>query len=253
MDFITADWPAPNGIHAMVTLRTNGHSVGAYASLNLGDHIGDDPNAVLLNRQALQAALPSAPIWMRQVHGTSVSSPSSRLDQSLLLPEADAAITDRPNAVLAVLTADCMPVFFCSKDGKHIGVAHAGWRGLCAGILENTLGALMSESQGLPPSAFMTWLGPAIGPNHFEVGQDVLEAFASRGFQLGPDTFDPIPSKPNKYLANLPLLARQALKKAGVEQIYGGDLCTYSDSNRFFSYRRDGVSGRFASLIWIES
>jgi YfiH family protein len=189
---------------------------------------------------------------MRQVHGTSVSNPQSRLDQSLQLPESDAAITDRANEVLAVLTADCMPVFFCSEDGKHVGVAHAGWRGLCAGILQNTLEALISQSEGLPPSAFMAWLGPAIGPSHFEVGEDVLEAFANQGFQLGPDTFSPIPSKPNKYLANLPLLARKALHKAGIELIYGGDLCTYSASSQFFSHRRDGVSGRFASLIWIE-
>jgi len=292
MDLISADWPAPDGIHTLVTLRTNGSSVGAYSSLNLGDHVGDDFNAVLLNRQALQAVLPSAPIWMRQIHGTSVSNTLSRLEGSTQLPEADAAITDRPSEVLAVLTADCMPVFFCSDDGKHVGIAHAGWRGLCAGILQNTLDALVKQSGGLPQSAFMawlgpaigpnhfevgedvieafanhgfpigsdsfipipsSWLGPAIGPNHFEVGEDVIEAFANHGFQIGSDSFIPIPSRPNKYLGNLALLAHQALQNAGIERIYGGDLCTYSDPKRFFSHRRDGVSGRFASLIWIQS
>lgn len=253
MNLISADWPAPDGIHTLVTLRTNGSSVGAYSSLNLGDHVGDDFNAVLLNRQALQAVLPSAPIWMRQIHGTSVSNTLSRLEGSTQLPEADAAITDRPSEVLAVLTADCMPVFFCSDDGKHVGIAHAGWRGLCAGILQNTLDALVKQSGGLPQSAFMAWLGPAIGPNHFEVGEDVTEAFANHGFQVGSDSFIPIPSRPNKYLGNLALLAHQALQNAGIERIYGGDLCTYSDPKRFFSHRRDGVSGRFASLIWIQS
>ena len=252
MNFISADWPAPNSVHTLVTLRTNGNSVGPYSSLNLGDHVGDDSNAVMLNRQALQPFLPSEPIWMRQVHGTSVSSTHSRIKGPAQLPEADAAITDRPNEVLAVLTADCMPVFFCSEDGKYVGVAHAGWRGLCAGILQNTLDTLVRQSGGLSPSAFMAWLGPMIGPNHFEVGVDVMEAFAKQGFQIGPDSFIPIPSKPNKYLANLAVLTRQALQKTGIERIYGGDLCTYSDPMRFFSHRRDGVSGRFASLIWIQ-
>jgi YfiH family protein len=252
MNFISADWPAPNSVHTLVTLRTNGNSVGPYSSLNLGDHVGDDSNAVMLNRQALQPFLPSEPIWMRQVHGTSVSRTHSRIKGSAQLPEADAAITDRPNEVLAVLTADCMPIFFCSVDGEHVGVAHAGWRGLCAGILQNTLDTLVRQSRGLSPSAFIAWLGPAIGPNHFEVGVDVMEAFANQGFQIGPDSFIPIPSKPNKYLANLAVLTRQALQKTGIERIYGGDLCTYSDPIRFFSHRRDGVSGRFASLIWIQ-
>ncbi|QWD86288.1 peptidoglycan editing factor PgeF [Polynucleobacter paludilacus] len=251
MDLISADWPAPKRVHTTVTLRTNGHSVGSYNSLNLGDHVGDDPSAVLLNRQLLRAVLPSEPLWMRQTHGTLVSTTLSRVKESMLL-EADAAVTNQTNEVLAVLTADCLPVFFCSADGQNIGVAHAGWRGLCAGILENTVSALVEQAAGLTPSALMAWLGPAIGQNHFEVGKEVLESFAQRDFEINPQTFQPIPQKPGKYLANLDLLAHQALKRVGIQNIYGGGLCTYAQSSRFFSHRRDGVSGRFASLIWIE-
>jgi len=161
-------------------------------------------------------------------------------------------VTNRANEVLAVLTADCLPVFFCSADGKQIGVAHAGWRGLCAGILENTVSALIQQSVGLTPSALLAWLGPAIGQNHFEVGKEVLGSFARRDFEINPQTFQPILQKPGKYLANLDLLAHQALKRAGVQNVYGGGLCTYTQSSQYFSHRRDGVSGRFASLIWIE-
>ena len=235
----------------MVTQRTHGTSLSPYDSLNLGDHVGDDPNAVLLNRQLLRAVLPSEPLWMRQTHGTLVSMSLSAVKESLV-PDADAAVTNRANEVLAVLTADCLPVFFCSADGKQIGIAHAGWRGLCAGILENTVSALIQQSVGLTPSTLLAWLGPAIGQNHFEVGKEVLESFARRDFEINPQTFQPILQKPGKYLANLDLLAHQALKRAGVQNVYGGGLCTYTQSSQYFSHRRDGVSGRFASLIWIE-
>jgi YfiH family protein len=251
MDFISADWPAPKRVRTMVTQRTHGTSLSPYDSLNLGDHVGDDPNAVLLNRQLLRAVLPSEPLWMRQTHGTLVSLSLSGVRESLV-SDADAAVTNRANEVLAVLTADCLPVFFCSADGKQIGVAHAGWRGLCAGILENTVSALIQQSVGLTPSALLAWLGPAIGQNHFEVGKEVLESFAQRDFEINPQTFQPILQKPGKYLANLDLLAHQALKRAGVQNVYGGGLCTYTQSSQYFSHRRDGVSGRFASLIWIE-
>jgi len=235
----------------MVTQRTHGTSLSPYDSLNLGDHVGDDPNAVLLNRQLLRAVLPSEPLWMRQTHGTLVSMSLSAVKESLV-PDADAAVTNRANEVLAVLTADCLPVFFCSADGKQIGVAHAGWRGLCAGILENTVSALIQQSVGLTPSGLLAWLGPAIGQNHFEVGKEVLESFDQQDFEINLQTFQPILQKPGKYLANLDLLAHQALKRAGVQNVYGGGLCTYTQSSQYFSHRRDGVSGRFASLIWIE-
>jgi YfiH family protein len=165
--------------------------------------------------------------------------------------EADAAVTNIPNEVLAILTADCMPVLFSSKGGSVIGVAHAGWRGLSGGILENTAQEMLSLAPYLDPKDIVVWMGPAIGSTAFEVGEDVLEAFSSQRQSILSESFKPVASSPGKYLANLYLLAQDRLRSFGIEQIYGGDFCTYSDSGNFFSYRRDKETGRFASLIWI--
>jgi YfiH family protein len=167
------------------------------------------------------------------------------------MPTADAAVTNIPNEVLGILTADCLPVLFASMDGRVVGVAHAGWRGLCQGVLENTVAAILSLTPDLDASHISVWLGPAIGPTQFEVGEDVLDAFHKQPQPIPPNAFMPIQNRPGKYLANLYSLAKSRLNKSGIECISGGELCTYSDPKRFFSYRRDGETGRFASLIWI--
>ena len=249
---LVPNWPAPASIHAVVTTRTGGVSEAPYHSLNLGKHVGDAPDKVSENRARVRHLLPNEPIWLEQVHGTRVWDSGEDY-------QADAAISAEPEQVITVLTADCMPVFFCNRAGTLVGVAHAGWRGLCAGVLENTVQALCKKSlalgQTLARADILVWLGPAIGPSCFEVGNEVREQFidAARltgaGFPL--ETFQAIPGKPQKYWANLYQLARSRLKNAGIQAIYGGDLCTFTQSEQFFSHRRDGVSGRFAALIWL--
>ncbi len=239
---IHADWPAPANIHALVTTRAGGVSTGPYASMNLGDHVGDDPAAVAENRARLSAALalPAAPCWLVQVHGTEVV----KADTSAAGVRADASITTQPGIVCAVLTADCLPVFLCDRAGTRVAVAHAGWRGLAAGVIESTL-----ENLDAPRGELMAWLGPAIGPAAFEVGTEVRDAFvnndagAACAFQSGT---------PGHWFADIYQLARRRLHASGVHAVYGGDLCTFTDSSRFYSYRRDGVCGRMASLIWMD-
>lgn len=239
LNLITPDWPAPATVKTLVTTRSEGVSQGVYRGLNLGDHVGDSWVDVAQNRTLVREALPSEPHWLKQVHGTAVA----YADQLKELVEADAAVAMRTNTVCAVLTADCLPVLFCATDGSVVGAAHAGWRGLAAGVLEQTV-----EVMAHPPTQIMAWLGPAIGPAAFEVGDEVRQVFvadmpqAVSAFQAG---------KPGKWLADIYQLARLRLERIGVEQIYGGDLCTYSDAARFYSYRRDGVTGRMGSLIWI--
>ncbi|MBL8447217.1 MAG: peptidoglycan editing factor PgeF [Zoogloeaceae bacterium] len=222
------------------TRRGGGCSTGPYASWNLGDHVGDAPTAVASNREHLRTRLPEDPVWLRQVHGTVV------VDADALpngIPEADAAVARRPGRVCAVLTADCLPVLLCDREGKVVGAAHAGWRGLLMGILELTVDAMAVPGQNL-----MAWLGPAIGPAAFEVGGEVRSAFiaedpgATTGFAPG--------AAPGKWWADLPWLARRRLARCGVVTVFGGNRCTYSEAADFFSYRRDGVTGRMASLIW---
>ncbi|QWD61642.1 peptidoglycan editing factor PgeF [Polynucleobacter sp. MWH-UH25E] len=245
LKLVIPEWPAPPQVKSAVTTREGGISLGPYQSFNLGDHVGDDPKCVLANRALLGKFLPNEPIWLKQVHGLKVSTPNARLD------EADAIVTNKPNEVIAIMTADCLPVLFTSESGDVIGAAHAGWRGLCNGVLENTVKEMQVLSGASSARKILAWLGPAIGPTAFEVGTDVLEAYQDAKIPFPDQSFVAIPSKPGKYFANLYLLARSRLESVGLNQIYGGDYCTVNQEEQFFSYRRDGVTGRFASLIWI--
>ena len=237
--WIIPGWPAPAAVRACVTTREGGVSVAPYASLNLGNHVGDVSAHVVQNRARVRAALPAEPLWLRQTHGLQVA--DAVLAQ--VETEADASVAWQPNRVCAVMTADCLPVLFCDQAGTVVSAAHAGWRGLADGILEQTVAAMQ-----VPAGQIMAWLGPAIGPDKFEVGEDVRAVFiadlyaASAAFQAG---------KPGKWLADIYQLARLRLTRLGVHQVYGGGLCTYTDAARFYSYRRDGVTGRMASLIWL--
>jgi len=239
LDFILPDWPVPVSVRAAVSLRAGGASGGPYASLNLGDHVGDDPVAVAENRARLVRALdlPAEPLWLRQVHGCQVA----RMGDTRS-PQADASVSLEQGQVCAVLVADCLPVLLADRRGRCVAAAHAGWRGLAAGVIERTVASLP-----VPPSDLVAWLGPAIGPDVFEVGPEVREQFlvADRGAE---GLFRPSPA--GRWLANLWGLARRRLAAAGVSSVHGGGLCTVSDPGRFFSYRRDGVTGRLAALIW---
>jgi polyphenol oxidase len=245
LEFLHPEWPVPPQVKTAVTTREGGISQQPYQSLNLGDHVGDDPKCVLANRALLSKFLPNEPIWLNQVHGVKVSTPDARLQQ------VDAIVTNKPNEVLAIMTADCLPVLFTSESGDVIGAAHAGWRGLCNGILENTVKEMQLLSGASSAKNMLAWLGPAIGPKAFEVGTDVLEAYQNAKIPFPDQSFVAISNKPGKYLANLYLLARSRLESVGLHQIYGGNYCTVSQAEQFFSYRRDGVTGRFASLIWV--
>jgi YfiH family protein len=249
-DFIVPDWTdAPANVGALSTTRRGGASRGPYgdgaggAGLNLGTHVGDRPEDVMRNRALLRSLLPAEPAWLSQVHGTAV------LDAAGVsgVPEADASIATQPGAVCAIQTADCLPVLFCDRQGRVVGAAHAGWRGLAGGVLENTLAAM----RGAGAEDILAWLGPAIGPDRFEVGEDVLAAFTARDRDAST-AFKPISGRPGKYLADIYRLARAILRKAGVAGISGGGLCTVTDEGRFYSYRRDKTTGRMASLIWLK-
>ena len=234
---ILPDWPAPANVRALCTTRQGGCSVGPWASLNLGARCGDDPEHVRRNRQRLEQLLPASPQWLHQVHGTAVARHPGRPAAEL---EADALIAFAPGQVCAVLAADCLPVVFCTHSGDRVAVAHAGWRGLAAGVLQATVRALDCD-----PGHLLAWLGPAIGPAAYEVGADVVAAFPEefpRGFQ----------ARGERWLLDLYELARLKLDTIGVTAVFGGGLCTYSDPSRFFSFRRDGVAGRMATLVWIE-
>ncbi|QWA09983.1 polyphenol oxidase [Sodalis ligni] len=237
-------WPAPANVRAYSTTRPGGISPAPYASLNLGLHVGDSPAAVAQNRRRLEvmAQLPASPNWLEQVHGTDVAVINESCGNAAAPPRADAAYTRAVGQVCAVMTADCLPVLFCDRAGIEVAAAHAGWRGLCAGILEQTLARFQSD-----PADIMAWLGPAIGPRSFEVGPEVREAFVSQDPQAG-EAFVP---HGEKYLADIYHLARLRLSGAGIGQISGGDHCTVFEASTFFSYRRDGITGRMASLVWL--
>lgn len=251
MNQIRPNWAAPPQIKSFCTTRHGGVSKAPFNALNLGLNAGDNSVDVLHNRSIVRSHLPAEPLWLKQIHGVAVSTPASRNDSNGKPFEADAAVTNVANEVLAILTADCMPVLFASKSGGVIGAAHAGWRGLSGGVLENTLQEMLTLSPGLSLKDIAVWMGPAISPKAFEVGEDVLQAFAVQGQDILSKAFMPIAGSPGKYLANLYLLARERLRSLGIEQIDGGDFCTFNDSEKFFSYRRDKETGRFASLIWI--
>ena len=236
-----ADWPAPATVRACVTTRTGGVSGGPWQSMNLGAHVGDDPANVAANRRRLQQmlALPREPAWLNQVHGDRAVRAAAWSQPH----DADASVAGEPGTVCAVMTADCLPVLFCACDGSEVAAAHAGWRGLAGGILEATL-----VTMRVPAADVMAWLGPAIGPAAFEVGDEVREVF------VGSDPEAEVAfvyHRPGHWLADIYQLAMLRLKKAGVTQIFGGDRCTYTERERFFSYRRDGTTGRMASLIWM--
>ncbi len=240
--FISPDWPAPSQVCAAVTTRTGGVSQAPYDGFNLADHVDDDLAAVASNRRILVESLnlSAEPLWLKQVHGRDVAEAPTSVPGA----EADAAVTREPGQVLVVMTADCLPVLFCDRHGTRIGAAHAGWRGLAGGVLEATVEAL-----DCPPAELLAWLGPAIGPKAFEVGAEVREAFMENDARAA-GAF--VPSREGRYLADLYALARLRLGKLGLSAVHGGGLCTYTDAARFYSYRRDGATGRMASLIWLE-
>ena len=239
-DFLQPDWPAPARVQSLQTLRSGGVSVAPWASFNLGDHVGDDPLHVAANRDALTACLPSAPCWLQQVHGTLAVNAENTPKPAV----ADAAFTRQAGRVCAVMTADCLPVLFCDRAGSVVAAAHAGWRGLLGGVLESTLSVM-----AVAPDHVLAWLGPAIGPSAFEVGDEVRTAFVT-DLPTAGEAFAPCGQ--GKWLAELYALARLRLARAGVTAVYGGTACTYSDPARYFSYRRDGVTGRMATLIWLD-
>ena len=239
--WIVPEWPAPPGVHSLITTRAGGTSRGAYAGHNLGLNSGDAAGAVARNRAALRQWLPAEPLWLRQVHGTTVVEADS-VEGS---PEADAAIARRPRRVCAVLSADCLPLLLCDEAGSIVAAVHAGWRGLCAGVIEQTLRAMDS-----PPQTLLAYLGPAIGAAAYDVGAEVREAFVAADAQ-SEGAF--APGAPGKFHADLYALARRRLARSDVTRIYGGGYCTYTERERFYSYRRDGATGRMASLIWIEA
>lgn len=235
------DWPAPKNVRALQTTRQGGVSAAPYASLNLGDHVGDAPLMVAKNRMLLEPLLPSEPVWLKQVHGTTVVDAA----HTSCLPVGDASVSAHAGAVCVVMTADCLPVLLCDEAGSVVGAAHAGWRGLCDGVIEATVRAMNQ-----PPQSLMAWLGPAIGPQAFEVGAEVRAAFVTH--QPEAASAFVATGAEEKYLADICQLARLRLAALGVTSIYGGGLCTYTDSERFFSYRRDGVTGRMGTFIWME-
>ncbi len=239
LPYLTPDWPAPPQVRACVTLRQGGVSGGEYASLNLGTHVGDDPACVAANRQRLREALalPSGPRWLEQVHGTRILDLGGSNDAD---DAADGAVTGEAGVVAVVMTADCLPVLFCDRQGRRVGVAHAGWRGLAAGVLQAAIAAL-----AVPPADLHAWLGPAISAPAYEVGDEVRAAFSDQdrdaAFSANPR---------GRWQADLYSLARRALMRSGVVSIHGGGFCTFGDQ-RFYSHRRAAPCGRFATLIWM--
>ena len=244
--FLSPVWPAPERLRACTTLRHgDGVSPAPFDDFNLGLRCGDDPANALENRRRLRASmgLPNEPVWLNQVHGNRVLRVSAQPADGAPEPEADAVVTDRDCVVLAILTADCLPVLFCDDQSREVGAAHAGWRGLAAGVLEATVAQMACE-----PEHIMAWLGPAAGPQSYEVGEDVRSAFV-----------DPDPraasaftaTRPGHWLVDLPMLARRRLKAAGVREVFGGEEDTIADAGRFFSHRRDGRTGRMATLAWL--
>jgi YfiH family protein len=240
-NFIIPNWPAPANIKALQTTRTGGLSQDPYSSLNFGDHVGDDALTVARNRQLLNPFVPTEPLWLKQTHSTIVVNAAL----TSCLPEADAAYSKQKNIVCAVMTADCLPILLCDKTGTTVAAIHAGWRGLLDGVVESTIKALEIAPQNL-----LAWLGPAIGPTAFEVGRDVYDGFIHQDAKSA-QAFT-VKNEPYKWLADIYLLARLRLQSLGVKQIYGGDYCTYTNEEKFFSFRRDGGTGRMATLIWFE-
>jgi len=243
LGWLSPEWPAPPWVRAVSTTRKGGISEGCFASLNLAEHVGDDSVHVMENRQRVLHALglSAKPLWLRQVHGTAVVD-AAAVQQHC---EADASFAKQAGKVCAVLTADCLPILLCDIGGTRVAAVHAGWRGLLGGIVENAVRALQC-----PGSQLLAWLGPAIGPRAFEVGDEVRQAFVAEDPQAA-DAFTPSPAQ--RWLADICTLARQRLARMHINAVYGGHWCTVSDIERYYSYRRDGITGRMASMIWLEN
>lgn len=238
-EFIIPDWPAPANVKALQTTRAGGISTGSYASLNLGDHVKDNPLHVAHNRQSLSPFFPTEPVWLQQVHGIRVIDAST----SSCLETADASFSTRKEVVCVTMTADCLPVLLCDEAGTVVAAIHAGWRSLCDGVIEAAVEVMLGKANHL-----MAWLGPAIGPEAFEVGGEVRQQFIVHDAQAEA-AFRP---HGNKWLGDLYTIARQRLQSSGITRIYGGGRCTYSEPESFFSFRRDGDTGRMATFIWLE-
>jgi len=244
MNLLIPDWPVPAWVRSVSSTRQGGVSQPPFDSLNLTRHVDERTADVARNRQRLveKLALPSEPRWLNQVHGVTVVDLD---DASGELPDADASITCMANTVCAVFTADCLPVLFCDRSGTQVAAAHAGWRGLAAGILEATVAAFVAQ-----PEEILVWLGPAIGPQAFEVGDEVRQAFCGVD-SAATEAF--VATRPGHWLADLYQLARQRLARVGVTSVYGGDRCTFSEPGDFYSFRRDNSSSRMSSIIWINA
>ncbi len=241
-DWIIPDWPAPTAVRAVITTRTGGYSQAPYSSLNLAEHVGDDPVVVAKNRTLLRESLqlPSEPMWLQQVHGCAVAERGGSVSSNC----ADASTTQTAGEVCVVMTADCLPLLLCNRSGTRVAAVHAGWRGLADGVIEAAM-AKFSE----PGEELLAWLGPAIGPQEFEVGAEVRERFIADN---PADATAFVAKGSGKWLADIYRLASSRLQSASCGYIGGGNYCTVTDSERFFSYRREGITGRMAALIWIE-
>ena len=246
MDLITPDWPAPANVKSAQTTRHGGVSVGRYCCLNLGGHVGDSALAVSKNRALLRAALslPSEPLWLNQVHGHHIlhADDDANADSTHSGRQDDGCVTTLAGRVCVIMTADCLPVLLCDRSGSCVAAAHAGWRGLAAGVLERTFAAMR-----VPGHSVMAWLGPAIGLRAFEVGDEVRARFVAHDAAAAAAFHH---NARGRWQCDLYLLARQRLLTLGIKAIYGGEFCTFDDANRFYSYRRDGETGRMATLVW---
>jgi YfiH family protein len=241
MEMIIPNWPAKKQVKAFASTRVGGFSIGPYQGLNLGTHVGDEQPIVVKNRAdlALAANMPTAPIWLNQTHSTAVEEAFEPTEHVI---DADGLFTASADVVCSAMTADCLPVLLTNIEGTQVAAVHAGWRGLANGIVENAVAKFDGE--------VMAWIGPAIGQSAFEVGQDVVDAFTS----VIPEAQQAFTAKPQqgKWLADMNMLVTQRLNSVGVDQVYYSNLCTFEDANRFYSYRRDGITGRQATFIWIE-
>lgn len=243
--FVQPDWPAPPNVKALQTTRLGGISQAPYDAFNLGDHVQDNPIHVAHNRQLLSDFVPSEPVWLNQVHGTRV------IDAALssCIESADAAFTQKKEIVCVTMTADCLPVLICDTQGTMVAAIHAGWRSLCDGVIEQTIQTMLAQRPDLAPTQLMAWLGPAIGPQAFEVGEEVKAQFVAKDLHAS----SAFVARGDKWLGNLPVIARQRLNTLGIEAVFGGHECTYSNPEKYFSFRRDGVTGRMATLIWLSA
>ncbi len=242
--FLTPEWPLPDNVQALTTTRLGGVSHHPFGAFNLGAHVSDVAELVVQNRSKLaeQCRLPENALqWLNQTHGILVC----EAEPDAIIREADASYSSSQGVACVIMTADCLPVLLCDKQGRQVAAVHAGWRSLAGGIIEATLATFPN------PLDVTAWLGPAISPTAFEVGKDVIDAFCTNFPESAENAFSPHPNNPDKWLADLYLLARIRLQSQGVTAIYGGDFCTFNDESRFYSYRRDGQTGRMASLIWL--